>query len=451
MKGTLYINGPAKFTEGDSFVSDWFDGLGMVHAFTFDGNTFSYRNKFLETDDYEFVKKTGKMTRPSFKEDPWGSVYELVASLFKEKRSYRSNANVALTEYSGRLIALTETPSPVEIDSKTLQTRGAFLYNDGFPEKDIHDTAHIHYDFERKEHLGYFTEFGYNSYLHLFRIKDGSTKREIISSIKVKEPSYMHSFAITERYAVLIALPMVVRPLDLLLSDAKNFFKSFKWKPERGTQLIVIDRIENKLVGIYKTEPFFAWHTVNAFEKDNSIVLDWVAYPDNSVIKLCFFDNLLAPVNEQISFTGARLKRYTIDLTTGCVAVAQITSEQIDMPAINYQSYNGRPYTYVYAIADTDLSSAYVQDKLVKINVATGEVKNWVQPLCYPGEPVFIANPRGIVEDDGIIISLVFNAQTETSFLLLLDAQTFIEKARVKLEHHIPFGFHGMFITADEV
>jgi beta,beta-carotene 9',10'-dioxygenase len=72
-------------------------------------------------------------------------------------------------------------------------------------------------------------------------------------------------------------------------------------------------------------------------------------------------------------------------------------------------------------------------------------VKKWQEANCYPGEPVFVAAPEAIAEDAGAVLSVVFDSQSGTSFLLVLDGQSFIEIARTRLPQHIPFGFHGQF------
>lgn len=48
-------------------------------------------------------------------------------------------------------------------------------------------------------------------------------------------------------------------------------------------------------------------------------------------------------------------------------------------------------------------------------------------------------------EDEGVILSVVLDSGKGKSFLLVLDAASFTEVARVELPHHIPFGFHGTF------
>ena len=78
----------------------------------------------------------------------------------------------------------------------------------------------------------------------------------------------MHSFAVTDHYVILTEFPFVVQPWELMTSG-KAFIKNFVWKPERGTQFIVIDRKDGHVVGKYTTESFFAFHHANAFEQGN--------------------------------------------------------------------------------------------------------------------------------------------------------------------------------------
>ena len=53
--------------------------------------------------------------------------------------------------------------------------------------------------------------------------------------------------------------------------------------------------------------------------------------------------------------------------------------------------------------------------------------------------------PNATAEDDGLILAVVLDGKTGTSFLLVLDAANFSELARAEVPHHIPFGFHGQY------
>ena len=65
---------------------------------------------------------------------------------------------------------------------------------------------------------------------------------------------------------------------------------------------------------------------------------------------------------------------------------------------------------------------------------------------CYPGEPVFVSGPQARDEDEGVVLSVVLDADRGNSFLLILDAQSFGEVARAEVPQHIPFGFHGEYV-----
>lgn len=459
LTGTLLRNGPALFSKDDSCVSNSFDGLAMIHAFTLDNGIVSYTNRFLRTSDYKIVQKTGKMSYAGFAQDPCGSKFKRLISFFIPSKQEQSgpdipNANVNIARFTNRFVALTEIPLPVEFDPKTLETIGVLDYSDTLPHHDIHDTAHPHYDPIRKEHLGYFTQFDRMSKVNLYCIKDGSTSRAIIASYEVEEPSYMHSFAITPHFAILTMLPFVVNPLDL--RNSKSFITNFKWKPELGTKLIIIDRINGKIVADCVTEPFFAFHTVNAFEKDKTIIVDIVSYAQPASDINDLMTTVLAPkpmhprtghpIAEPDTHEGETgiLTRYTIHMADKKVDTEILSKEHIELPRINYD-YNGREYRYVYAYAQTKGSS--ISDKLVKINVKTGDVLEWNQPNCFPGEPVFVHRPGSVAEDDGVVLSVVLDATKGSSFLLALDATTFTEIARAQVAHHIPFGFHGLYTS----
>ena len=62
----------------------------------------------------------------------------------------------------------------------------------------------------------------------------------------------------------------------------------------------------------------------------------------------------------------------------------------------------------------------------------------------YATEMYFIADPEGTAEDDGVLVTLVFDGHREQSYLLLLDAKSFKEIDRAYLPYNIPLSSHGM-------
>jgi carotenoid cleavage dioxygenase-like enzyme len=51
------------------------------------------------------------------------------------------------------------------------------------------------------------------------------------------------------------------------------------------------------------------------------------------------------------------------------------------------------------------------------------------------------------LEPEICLETLPIMGQFGTSFLLALDAETFEEQGRTLVPHHIPFGFHGQYMT----
>ncbi|MBK9489400.1 MAG: carotenoid oxygenase family protein [Haliscomenobacter sp.] len=53
---------------------------------------------------------------------------------------------------------------------------------------------------------------------------------------------------------------------------------------------------------------------------------------------------------------------------------------------------------------------------MVKINSKTGDSFYWHEEGCYPGEPFFQPSPQSKNDEDGILISIVLDAEKQHSF-----------------------------------
>jgi carotenoid cleavage dioxygenase-like enzyme len=60
---------------------------------------------------------------------------------------------------------------------------------------------------------------------------------------------------------------------------------------------------------------------------------------------------------------------------------------------------------------------------------------------------VFVPSPGAHSEDEGVLLSVVLNAESRTSYLLVLNASTMKEVGKAFLSHSILFGYHGTFLT----
>lgn len=437
LSGTLLRNGPAKFEAGERALRHWFDGQAMLHRFSFDAGRVSYANRFLRTDAYREVE-AGRISYGEFATDPCRSVFKRAATMFRPNPT--DNCNVNLTKLGDEYVAMTETPLPVAFDPVTLEALGVAYAPPG-----MHATAHPHHDPGRDELIAYVTHFGPRSEYRLFAQRDRSSQRRIASS-QVCEPSYMHSFALTERYIALVAFPFVVNPLRLGLGG-RPFIENYRWKPELGTKILVFDREDGSVRGTYEAEPRFAFHHVNAFEHGDELTIDMVAYDDPTIVEALHLDRLrtAAPL------AAGRLLRYRVALGSGAVAEEDLSEARLELPRIDYRERNGRPYRYVYGAGihcgGGDEPGDFL-NQVVKVDVESGEATTWWEPGAYPGEPVFVRSPQpDRSEDAGVLLSVVLDGRSASSYLLVLDAMTMQELGRARVPHHIPFGFHGQYFA----
>jgi carotenoid cleavage dioxygenase-like enzyme len=423
----------------------WFDGLAMLHRFGFHKGRVSYANRYLRSPQYRHVEETGGIGYSEFATDPCRSIFMRLASAFSPEQSFGHNASVNVHKLAGRFVALTETPLPVEFDPETLQTAGVLEYEDDV--KAIGTSPHPHTDPRSGDTLNTITHFSRESSYKVFRVpaRKRELKRAVLCTLPVEEPAYMHSFGQTERYVILAEYPLVVNPLKMLLKG-KPYAENLEWKPERSTRFLVVDKDNGTLVRSHEAEAFFAFHHVNAFEEGKDLFVDLLTYPDDSVIQVHYMDVLLS---EKRPTTSAQLRRYRLRPDSELASYEALTDELLELPRIN-DSHNGRSYSYVYGIGQKKEAPNHWPDRLVKVDVRGGSSHTWREENCYPGEPVLVPAPGSREEDAGVVLSVVLDAAAGTSFLLVLDAASFAERARALVPHHIPFGFHGQYFGEGE-
>ncbi len=443
LKGSLIRNGPVTVSVDGKHNEHWFDGLAMLHAFTIqEGNVF-YANRFLRTQAYDTVFNKKSLSYAGFAVDPCRSIFKRFFSLFLSSGPHAlNNANVNVAKIADRYVALTETPLPVEFDPVTLETVGVLDYKDSLPHRDTWESAHPHCNPVTGDALSYLIEFGHQSYYCLYTIPANTLERKVIARIPVDRPSYMHSFAITEQYVILVEFPFVVNPLSLMLTS-KAFIKNFSWQPERGTCFTIVKHSTGEIVGTYRSKKaFFAFHHINAYETDEGICCDMVCYDDASIIYDASDDMWEEQANRTIFHK--EVKRFIINQDKRTLAEKTILRGDFEFPRIN-EKYDGKPYRYVYMTKPDKLWHAHEIRPLYKLDMEKGTTITWSQEGCQPGEPIFVADPMGQKEDDGVILTIVINIADHSSFLLILDAKTFTEQARATVQHQIPAGLHGQF------
>lgn len=114
------------------------------------------------------------------------------------------------------------------------------------------------------------------------------------------------------------------------------------------------------------------------------------------------------------------------------------------LPTFNPE-YATKPNRYIFAVSDR--GNSRFLDGIIKNDTHTQTSIARVIHAQSPSEPIFLPDPGGIEEDDGVLLSVVLDGTKGKSYLLVLDARNFDEVGRADMEIVVPFGFHGTHVA----
>ena len=101
----------------------------------------------------------------------------------------------------------------------------------------------------------------------------------------------MHSFALTERYLVLVTFPLVVNPLQLALGG-RPFIENYRWKPELGTSSWSSIAAAASWSAPSRPSPASPSTTSTPSSAGSEIVIDMAAYEDAAIVDSLYIDRV---------------------------------------------------------------------------------------------------------------------------------------------------------------
>jgi beta,beta-carotene 9',10'-dioxygenase len=435
LSGTLLRTAPARFEVGKTALTHWFDGHAMLHRFEIDGGKITYSSRYLESDAAQEASEAGELARGEYGTDPERGILSRLTSLVHAAK-LTDNCNVNVVARGDLVLALTETPQRLSFDPATLHVEHHI--DDAADIGGQIATAHPHHDWARSTIYSTLLDLGVKSACKLVATDDKTGKHSLLAEFAIDHPSYLHSFGMSAKHLIVALSPFGVDPLAMALSG-KPFIRNYRWRPELGLRFVVIDKQDGRIVVDTQAPPAFFFHHVNAFDEGNDLIVDMIIYPDAEIVGRLDLDRLCSA--EPTSVVG-HLERYRIDLMTGGVTSAALSHTALEFPQINYDANGGQSYRFVYGAGAL---GADFNDCIVKLDLDTGNSITWHDAGLYPGEPVFVADPGGSQEDAGLLLSVALDPDARCSWLVILDATTLTECARVRTPHPITFGFHGGF------
>lgn len=448
LDGRYLRNGPNPVGEIDPELYHWFVGDGMVHGIRIrDGRAEWYRNRWVR----------GPATAKALGEPPPKGDF----------RVSQIGANTNVIGHAGKTLALIEAGVANYTLSEELDTVGVCDF-DGTLSGGY--TAHPKRDPDTGElHAVSYTMTRANSVQYSVIGADGRARRTV--DIEVAGSPMMHDFSLTERYVVLYDLPVTFDieqavemtvpralrlPARLMMSALIGRVRipdpvaarmpaspssdrrfPYSWNPHYPARIGVMPREGTGAdVRWFDVEPCYVFHPMNAYDTDDTVVLDVIRHPK-------MFDTDHLGPNEG----PPTLERWTVDLVDGKVRESRVDDRPQEFPRVDERLVGKRHrYGYAPSVGDSvgDGGETLLKHDLVGNNSAARSFGHGKTV----GEFVFQPSSPGADEDDGVLMGFVYDRTTDRSELAILDAQTLDDVAAIKLPHRVPSGFHGNWVPA---
>lgn len=432
--GRLLRNGPNPLPGQPS--RHWLVGHGMVHGIRLDrGRATWYRNRWVRTKPLA-ARTTGESTML-----PNGDIDRTAVE-----------ANTSVIAHAGKILALVESGFP-HVLTPELETVGVSDFGGRLTTA---MTAHPKAD----PVTGDLHFFGYGVLPPYLTYHKLSAAGELVTSatIDVPGPTMMHDFAITDRHAVFLDLPMTFNPARF--DDAMPF----DWDESYGARIGIMPLDRPGTVRWYESDPAYVFHVGNAHtDAAGRVVLDAARYAGADAARswsrigdpsastgIPAHPTTEGPAATAASTGMARLHRWVIDPATDTVTETTLDDRGIEFPTLD-DSRVGRAARYRYAVSGGGVHTTAI----VKLDADAGIVaEHWLGPDIVTSEAVFVPSPAtDRAEDDGWLLTIANRRDGSGSKLLVLDATDVggAPVASVSLPRRVPAGFHGSWIADDEL
>lgn len=440
LQGTLFRNGPGLLDVNGQRLHHPFDGDGMICAIAFDKGRAHFCNRFVRTEGFVAEQKAGKILyRGVFGTQKPGG---WLANAFDVQLKNIANTNVIY--WGGKLLALWEAAEPHRLDPKTLETFGKDYLNGVIGDGDAF-AAHPRIDPSCDRNGGapvlvnFAIKAGLSSTIIIYEF-DEAGKLLQRQARSVPGFAFIHDFVITPNYYLFFQNPVNFNPIPFALG-LRGAGECVKFEPDKPTRIVVIPRNSQEPIKLLETPAGFVFHHANAFEQDGNIYIDSICYDklpeveSGSDFRQVDFDAL----------SPGQLWRFTLDLNQQTVKRKLLEERCCEFPYV-HPNHAGRPYRYLFmGAAHRERGNAPLQ-AILKADLKTGDRQLWsAAPQGYVSEPIFVPRPGSDQEDDGWVLTVVYDSSKHRSDVVILDARDFNRGpvARLHLKHHIPYGLHG--------
>lgn len=413
LDGRYLRNGPNPVGERNPATYHWFVGEGMVHGVRLrDGRAEWYRNRWIRSSSV--AAALGGAPAPG------------------ERAEGAEVANTNVIGVGGRTFAIVEAGGhPAELTDE-LDTVCFSDFDGTLPHG---YTAHPKRD-PRTGELHAVSYYWIRPDVLEYTVLGPDARIRHVVDIPVGGNPMVHDCSITETTLAVYDLP-VTFSLDAAMEGAEL---PYRWDPDRPARvgLMPLGGSPDDLTW-FGVDPCYVFHPVNAWDDGDRFVADVIRHPR-------MFDHDHHGPNDG----PPALWRWTFDRATGRTTETQLDDRPIEFPRVD-ERLVGRRHRFSWAtgLGMEGDDVAWPGTAMVRYDAASGGSETIsFGPGRAAGELVFVPRSPDAAEDDGWYLTYVYDAASDRSELVVLDASAPSTEpvARVHLPARIPLGFHGNWV-----
>ena len=255
--------------------------------------------------------------------------------------------------------------------------------------------------------------------------------------------AFVHDGFLTPQCAVFPDLSLRFDPGQMFKDHASAFY----YDPDYQMRFGVLNRSEQESGEVRWFETGMhghIWHTVNGWEEgrdDGGTDLVLVApvftsYPAN------------VPIHSPQE-PHAQLFKFRFDLASGELRDKRCLLDHFyERPSIN-TAWLGKASRYAYLL-DEEGAGGVMGSGVLKYDLLEEKpVANFDYGEYRGGEALFVAKTNAEAEDDGYLLELLMG--DEDAALLVIDARSMTELARLPLPQRVPYGVHACWVTPGQL
>ena len=438
LKGTFFRNGPGRQRIGETVYGHWFDGDGMISAFTFDDGRVHFKNRYVRTEKY-LAETAAQAVRYR------GFGTQIPGGLGKNFLKMPANpANTSIVHHGGHLLALNEGGRPWALNPENLETLGEFSYDGGLKPGQVF-SAHGKIHQRTGDYINFgagvsgFGLKGPKPCLNLYRI-NAAGRLVQNKQLPLSAFPFCHDFALSDRYAIFFLGSIVFGNMLPVVLGTRTISDQINFDTSIGMRVLVLDLEDFSLVRTFETAPGAIIHFGNAFESGDEVVVDGM-FQDNFEAN----DTLKDVFNPEGRFGGGYYFRYHMNLNDGSLRAEKVVETESEFPTIN-PSYAGSRHRYTYTACSIDNGADSFFNGIAKVDFDGHAETITLPPGYYGSEPVFAPSLTRESEDDGYVLEVIYNGFDHLSELQIHRAQSLNDcVCKLRLRHHLPHQFHGLF------